>query len=304
MNQRKYIALLSISCLAVSCLTGCGDKDKLSDQPVETTVVSETTAAVSTTNFSESTEATTVTENPVYPTDVPEIQNNTTVPASTTPAVNYSWDTIQQNTINGTYDTFTPVVNTPVNCEHVSENAFASNLMVESASFCNPYTEIGAYAFSGCTNLKDLELPGYTETISPYAFQDCTALTKLELPETVTEIGESAFYGCTNLMNVQLNESLKKIDKTAFYGCSSLVNIVLPDSVIEIGDYAFGNCQNLLNITIPASVRKCGLYPVSGSADLSVEKQNTIQVFVQKNSWMDVNFDMVFSGTSCVKVYY
>lgn len=105
------------------------------------------------------------------------------------------------------------------------------------------------------------------------------------------------------MYKLTLHEGLKSIGDTAFYGCSSLINVVIPDGVTEIGDYAFGNCKSLLNITIPESVVKCGLYPASGSADVPVEQQQTIQVFVKEGSWIDQNFDMVFQGIKCLKVY-
>ena len=120
----------------------------------------------------------------------------------------------------------------------------------------------------------------------------------------MTTIEESAFFGCTGLTGLQLNEGLQSIGKTAFYGCSSLTNVYIPDGVIEIGDYAFGNCAKLYNVHIPESVTKCGLYLFSGSADVALEEQQTINIFVKQNSWMDQNFDTVFSGTKCTKVYY
>ena len=101
-----------------------------------------------------------------------------------------------------------------------------------------------------------------------------------------------------------MQQGLQKIGTTAFYGCSALSIVSIPEGVTEIGDYAFGNCAALANVYVPASVRNAGLYPFSGSADLAVEEQKSIQIFVKENSWMDVNFDMVCSGTSCVKMYY
>lgn len=299
--MKRTILIVTAAVIAAVSLTGCSQKEpKQCSSEAEVTSMTTTASEIETMPLWTTTSATL---SPIYPTDVPEIHKTTTTAKQQT-YVDFSWDVMQKSTISGTNDGYTPDITTPINCMNVADSAFSGNESVERASFLNPYTKIGAYAFENCPNLKEVSFPWYIETISPYVFQDCISLQTLELPETVVTIEESAFFGCTGLTGLQLNDGLKSIGKTAFYGCSSLVNVVIPEGVNEIGDYAFGNCRNLLNITIPESVTKCGLYPISGSADLPVEQQNTIQVFVQENSWIDQNFDMCFNGTSCVKVYY
>lgn len=299
--MKKSIFTVTAAMITALSFTGCA---KTESKQTETTLESVAAAASETATETMPLFTTTaVTMSPIYPTDVPEVHQTTTAPKQQA-YVEFQWDTTQKHTVSGTNTAYTPDIMTPIQCMYVADRAFSGNASVERAAFENPYTQIGAYAFENCINLKEVSFPWYMETIAPYTFQDCTSLQTLELPETVTTIGESAFFGCTGMTGLQLNEGLQVIGKTAFYGCSSLTNVYIPDGVTEIGDYAFGNCKNLLNITIPASVTKCGLYPVSGSADLPVEEQNVIQIFLQKESWIDQNFDMVFGGTSCVKVYY
>lgn len=303
-NKKGILVLLALSLLC-GCFTGCKkDKEdsKETKETTQTTVVSSTvsgTAAKPTETTSISTYA------PLYP------QDGDTTPSYTTKSksdessvrVEYSRNALQPTTIDGIAGYYAPVVEIPVDCTKINDNAFENNPTVQTLSFQNPYTEIGSYAFSNCSSLRDVTFPEKLQTISDSAFQDCTGIKELEIPESVESIGNTAFYGCTGMYKLTLHEGLKSIGDTAFYGCSSLINVVIPDGVTEIGDYAFGNCKSLLNITIPESVVKCGLYPASGSADVPVEQQQTIQVFVKEGSWIDQNFDMVFQGIKCLKVY-
>ena len=62
-------------------------------------------------------------------------------------------------------------------------------------------TQIGAWAFDGCSNLTSITLPSSLTSIGEYAFQYCS-LTSITIPEGVTQIGEYAFSGCSNLTSV------------------------------------------------------------------------------------------------------
>ena len=59
-------------------------------------------------------------------------------------------------------------------------------------------TEIGSYAFAGCTLLESVTIPGSIEKIGMYAFEDCTSLTSVTIPSNVASIPSSAFYGVCN----------------------------------------------------------------------------------------------------------
>ena len=145
--------------------------------------------------------------------------------------VEYSRNAMQPTTIDGIAGYYAPVVEIPVDCTKINDNAFENNPTVQTLSFQNPYTEIGSYAFSNCSSLRDVTFPEKLQTISDSAFQDCTGIKELEIPESVESIGNTAFYGCTGMYKLTLHEGLKSIGDTAFYGCSSLINVVIPDGV-------------------------------------------------------------------------
>jgi len=115
--------------------------------------------------------------------------------------------------------------------------------------------------------------------IAPYAFYGCYNLKNIELPQTLIEIGEGAFRSCSNLITLtipfvggtldgekfnnfsyifattgsNISENLKTVTilggtiiaEDAFYGCSNIENIYLPDTISTIGDSAFYNCKSL-----------------------------------------------------------
>lgn len=83
-------------------------------------------------------------------------------------------------------------------------------------------TEIGSYAFSGCSGLTRIEIPSGVTRISDFAFKDCSGLTGIEIPSGVTLIGESTFSGCSGLTRIEIPSSVTKIGFLAFYGCSGL----------------------------------------------------------------------------------
>jgi hypothetical protein len=84
-------------------------------------------------------------------------------------------------------------------------------------------TNIGTFAFQGCTALTELSFP-LVQTIGNLAFYGCTGLTAIELP--ATEIGINAFWGCTGLETVKL-PSATTINSSAFQGCTDLITVTI-----------------------------------------------------------------------------
>ena len=89
-------------------------------------------------------------------------------------------------------------------------------------------TSIGSSAFSGCTGLTSVTIPGSVTSIGSSAFSGCTGLTSVTIPGSVTSIGSSAFSGCTGLTSVTIPNSVTSIGYEAFAGCSSLESITIP----------------------------------------------------------------------------
>ena len=169
----------------------------------------------------------------------------------------------------------------------------------DSAGLPKSVTSIIGGAFSGCSNLTQINIPNSVTTIGYKAFNNCNGLTTINIPNSVTTIKPYAFSGCSSLatisvasdnpkydsrnncnaiietatnaliagcMNTTIPNSVTSIGQGAFSGYSSLTNINIPNSVTAIGEGAFNNCSNLTTINIPNSITSIAFKAFDGTA--------------------------------------
>lgn len=150
-------------------------------------------------------------------------------------------------------------------------------------------TEIGAYAFGGCHNLKSIEIPEGVTHIGSKAFLYCDRLESISLPDSLIVIGSGVFGSCVALKNIMISpdhpayemidhllvdkrnneivtalntipaqyeipKGIKGIRSDAFQGCENLTELIVPEGVTSIGSSVFYGCNNLKKITLPASL--------------------------------------------------
>ena len=120
-------------------------------------------------------------------------------------------------------------------------------------------------AFSGCTNLVEINFPKSLASIGPYAFYGCSKLKNVLIPNKMTSIGAFTFYNCSSLKNINIPSSIKYIWDSAFYNCSSIKHINLPEGLLSIGVSAFAKCSNLTSVVIPLSITTIGKNSFSGT---------------------------------------
>ena len=111
--------------------------------------------------------------------------------------------------------------------------------------------EIAPYAFSGCVNITEVDIPKTVTTIGKNAFNGCSSLTSINIP--CVSIGNNAFENCSSLEKVSVSNSLRTIGGSAFFRCSALSTFYFPDSLETIGGAAFSGCP-LKKVEIPNSV--------------------------------------------------
>ncbi len=88
----------------------------------------------------------------------------------------------------------------PENTEAILDNTFFENTALKTITFEGlNITQIGANAFYGCTNLKEINIPQGTASIGMNAFNGCTQLGTVRIPNSVSAIGEGAFANCPNV---------------------------------------------------------------------------------------------------------
>jgi hypothetical protein len=154
-----------------------------------------------------------------------------------------------------------PVYDSRDNCNAIITTATntllhgCANTVIPSST-----TKIDSYAFSGCVDLKIIDIPESVNTIGTHAFYKCNGLAKIQMPSSVYATGEYAFAYCTSLTDIILSQSLTYLSPYVFQGCRSLTNVTIPDSVGIIYDWVFYGCTNLTSVTIPDSVWYIGRY--------------------------------------------
>ena len=110
-------------------------------------------------------------------------------------------------------------------------------------------TDIGAYAFCGCSALEHIHLPAGLRAVSERMFDGCAALEQVSLPQGLTAIEDYAFYGCMHLKKLHLPESVKCIGKYAFYNCRRMTEINIPLAAEDLNMGMFLNCDALQYLT-------------------------------------------------------
>lgn len=72
---------------------------------------------------------------------------------------------------------------------------------------------IGAYAFSNCTNLKDITIPNGVITIGDFSFASCRSLNSITIPFKVANIGYNAFGYCSSLTEIRFEGFAPKMEE-------------------------------------------------------------------------------------------
>lgn len=177
-----------------------------------------------------------------------------------------------------------PAINETIKGFSIGKYAFA-NTSLSSIELPENITELGEYAFQGCSILKNIILPESLKTISGFCFSGCESLTELKLGPNVTTVGRNMIEKCSKIKELTIPSSVTAIKTNAVgFGClcgssvqkvifdegtrnivdnichdsSELETIVLPESVENIGESSFRNCPRIKTISLPENVESIG----------------------------------------------
>ena len=176
---------------------------------------------------------------------------------------------------------------------YYASNLYLDGVIVTNLTIPDAVTNIGNYAFYGCSGLTSVTIPDSVTRIGHSAFRDCSGLTSVTIPDSVTSIGSDAFEGCNNVLydtttipGVKLVDGwavrntgslsgsldltgIRGIGSYAFQYCSVLTSVTIPDSVTRIGDCTFCGCSGLTSVMIPDTVTSIGYNVFSGCSGLT-----------------------------------
>jgi len=132
--------------------------------------------------------------------------------------------------------------------------AFSGCSGLTSVTIPGSVTSIGGLAFYGCSGLTSVTISGSVTSIGDYAFSGCSGLTSVTISDGVTSIGDWAFRNCSGLTSVTIPDGITTINERTFEGCSSMESLKLPETLTIIRNSAFKGCRALKSVTIPATV--------------------------------------------------
>ncbi len=149
---------------------------------------------------------------------------------------------------------------------------------------------IGEYAFLGCSNLKEIELPHTLSSLGEGCFRECgfeelsipdgvkaipkamcswnKDLRSVKLPSRLVDIGSHAFAYCERLQAIDIPSSVMHIGSNAFSRCKTIKEVKLPPAMKELESYAFSDCESLETAMMPSNANLLGELIFSGCVNL------------------------------------
>ncbi len=149
----------------------------------------------------------------------------------------------------------------------INDRAFYNNSKLYFIKLPSTLTDIGASAFSYCTNVSIPELPEGLETIGDYCFKGADAIESVVLPESLSKLGREAFAQMQTLRRIVMQKSaITEIKDKTFYEDKELEEVFLPLSIKSIGDSAFFQTFSLTNLYFPEGLESIGRAAFSGQS--------------------------------------
>ena len=189
--------------------------------------------------------------------------------------------------------------------------------------------KIGDYAFSACSQLREITIPASVEALGNGVFTQCDALEEFSIDPTNPYLKETnhviytadgktlvAAAGRTD-ERIAVPLTVEKIQSYAFYNCDTLKSITIPGSVRELGEGCFGGCAHLNQVELQDGLEVIGAYCFRDNFDLSeIRIPSTVKQLQAAAFYGDYNLRKIYfcgdapefgsqiSGTYYDRVFY
>ena len=140
---------------------------------------------------------------------------------------------------------------------------------VETLKLPDSLKQIGAYAFSWCSNLKSVTLPDSLERIDFQAFEQCSALESVTFPPHFVETSSYTFAETPWLEAQRKNDPLVIVNGCVVDARTCKGDVTLPAGTKFIAGSAFANNTAVTSVTCPASVTGMGDNVFTGCENLT-----------------------------------
>lgn len=232
-------------------------------------------------------------------------------PIKENPLADYLWEQFNKNLPDDGTDIYLPIgifkgasmkeVNLPDKCVCMNDGAFegCQNLETYTAqnTFFNNISAIPAYAFAGCTNLKNVDINvydgvGYASSVGTKAFAWCKNLASENWLWSAANIGDYAFFECKSLSEVGfvisytnpedgtvevMSTFIQRIGKRAFYGTA--IKTLTIETVAVIDEEAFAGISSLTDVSISDAHWICRYAFISDTALTKVDFGNVKELY-------------------------
>lgn len=162
-------------------------------------------------------------------------------------------------------------------------NRDTGELTISGTGYMKDYDGTSKTPWDSVRNeIKTVTVGSGATDVGAYAFSGCSSLTGVTLPDSLTEIRRHAFSWCENLSEITIPKNVTLIEEYAFYN-AGLSGVTVPKKVSSIGASAF-NSLNIKAILVDAGNQ----YYTSENGVLYNKDKTLLHTYPSgKNNWVE-----------------